>query len=144
MLHTYHIAGYFRRDFIFGYFEERPFSFENKFLGPTVLRKYIHTIKLNACLHSYDYITFAVWMHFVALWIFQAVAALKQQKEWPSKSLPFGIFWPRGTTIFANICSGEQGNYCYKINDSHMLSLLIHYRTDHKVPFPTWIRTRVS
>ena len=107
--YNYRIAGYFRRVFIFGYFKEAFFC-ENKFLGPTVLRKYIHTIKLNACLHSRDYIIFAVRMHFVALSIFQTVAALKQQKEWLSKSVPFGTFWTSGITIFANICSGEQGN----------------------------------
>ena len=76
----YCIAGYFRRVIIFGYFEETFFC-ENEYLGPTVLQKYILTIKLNACLHLCDYITFAVQMHFVALSIFQVVAALKQQKE---------------------------------------------------------------
>ena len=40
----YRIAGYFRRVFIFGYFEEAFFC-ENKFPGPTVIRKYISTIK---------------------------------------------------------------------------------------------------
>ena len=58
----YRIAGYFRRVFIFGYFEEALFC-ENKFPGPTVIRKYILTIKLNACLHSRDYIIFAARMN---------------------------------------------------------------------------------
>ena len=74
------------------------------------MRYYIPMIKSNACLHSHDYIIFAVLMHFVALLIFQVVAALKQQKERPSISVPFRTFWPRGIMIFANICSGEQGN----------------------------------
>ena len=48
--------------------------------------------------------------------------------------------WLRGIMIFANICSGEQGNsetiskYFYK-HDSHALSLLIHYRADRKSHF---------
>ena len=74
------IAGYFRRVVIFRYFEEAFFC-KNKFLGLTVLRKYILTIKLNACLHSRGYIIFTVRVHFVALSIFQVVATLKQQKE---------------------------------------------------------------
>ena len=38
------IAGYFRTVFIFGYFEQA-FFYENKFPGPTVIRKHIVMIK---------------------------------------------------------------------------------------------------
>ena len=41
--YIYRTAGYFRRVFIFGYFK-KAFLCENKFLGPTALRKYIPTI----------------------------------------------------------------------------------------------------
>ena len=37
---SYRIAGYFRKEFIFGYFEEA-FLFENKFLVTTFLQKLI-------------------------------------------------------------------------------------------------------
>ena len=40
----YHIAGYFQRVLIFGYFEEAFFC-KNKFPGPTVIPEYILTIK---------------------------------------------------------------------------------------------------
>ena len=50
--YNYRIAGYFRRVFIFGYFEVA-FFFENNFLGPSLLRKLIPTInyKLLVCTH---------------------------------------------------------------------------------------------
>ena len=67
-------SGLFLKVFIFGYFEEALFC-ENKFPGPTVIRKYILT---NACLDSRDYIIFAARMRFVALSIFQAVARSKR------------------------------------------------------------------
>ena len=41
---VYRIAGYFRRVFIYRYFEEAFFC-ENKFPGPIVIQKYILTIK---------------------------------------------------------------------------------------------------
>ena len=48
----YRIAGYFRRVFIFGYFEEAFFC-ENKFLYPTVLRKYILTINNQILVYTH-------------------------------------------------------------------------------------------
>ena len=42
----YHIAGYFRREFTFKYFEEA-FLFKNKFLVTAFLRKLIPTAKLT-------------------------------------------------------------------------------------------------
>ena len=73
LIGLYHIVGYFRRILIFGYFKEAFFC-ENKFPGPTVIWKYILTIKQNAWLDSRDLIIFAAQMRFVALAIFQAVA----------------------------------------------------------------------
>ena len=43
----HHIVGYFRSEFIIGYFEEA-FLFENKFLVAVFLRKLIPTTKLNS------------------------------------------------------------------------------------------------
>ena len=45
---TYCIAGYFRREFIFGYFEEA-FLFENKFLVAVFLQKLIPIVKIKQC-----------------------------------------------------------------------------------------------
>ena len=60
-------SGLFSKGFYLRIFQEALFS-ENKFPGPTVIRKYILTIKLNACL-SRDYIIFRQheWIRFVAV-----------------------------------------------------------------------------
>ena len=42
----YRVADYFRREFIFGYFEEA-FLFKNNFLVASFLRKLIPTPKIN-------------------------------------------------------------------------------------------------
>ena len=100
-------SGLFLNGFYFGYFEEAFFC-ENKFPGLTVIRKYIRTIKQNACLHSHDYIIFATLMRFAALLIFHCPQLLIRSllKLCTLAAHRFETA-EKAITILANICSGE-------------------------------------
>ena len=50
--YSYRTASYFRRVFIFGYFEQA-FLCENEFLGPTVLREHIPTINNKMLVYTH-------------------------------------------------------------------------------------------
>ena len=57
MLEEYNVhcmAGYLRREFIFGYFEEA-FLFENEFLVTAFLQKLIPTTKINSHYKNYQH-----------------------------------------------------------------------------------------
>ena len=111
---TYRIAGYFRRVFIFGYFEEA-FFYENKFPDPTVIR----------CLFA------LTWLHYlcstnVFCSFIDILRGCQIQKAQNPKRCPQLLIRPlkklctmaarhfkttEGViTILANICSGKQGN----------------------------------